>query len=85
MFVFLTKRIIVTYTGINRRILGVVEEQSLTESCLIYQLLLTSYDTNLHSRVQIVRPDQLFKVTEIKQLFFNIVSLYFNTLLQLIH
>ena len=28
------------------------------------------------------RPDQLFKVTEIKQLcpFFNIVSLYFNTL-----
>ena len=29
------------------------------------------------------RPDQLFKVTEIKQLsyFFNIVSLYFNTLL----
>ena len=43
--------------------------------------------THTHTNKYVVgsksfRPDQLFKVTEIKTtlLFFNIVSLYFNTL-----
>ena len=42
---------------------------------------LPTFWDNLHSRIQSFWPDQLFKVTEIKQLcYFSTVSLYFNTL-----